>query len=443
VSAEVAILVPRRAGFADRDALWAFCRPWWERNFPDVRIVEGHHDVGLFSRSAAVNTAARLAGDWDVAILIDSDVLVDPGRVREAIPLALETGQMVVPFEVRYNLSLHGTRRVLGGYAGSWKGLVARTFRDQHSSVIVIPRTLFDDVGGFDEGFRGWGMEDTAFALSCELFAGRPLVRLPGECWHLHHASAPGEKHGTPSHRRNLARLGLYRDAVARGDRHRVATLVAEGRESEDVPPDSIPRILHRVVPEKTSAVVEDWWERFGKLHPTWRLMTWRDPLDPADFPMTSGAWGRVKCGAQLADLARLEVLFRYGGVYVDSDMEPFRPLDALLWSHHFAAWEDERTIPNALIGARAGSSLIESALKLALRTMRRSVWEAGPGVTTKLFADRTDVLLLPPGAVYRVHYNDPARDDLMTSLPPAPWEFMRHHYFGSWLPPERRRVPE
>ena len=442
MSPRVVILVPRRAGFEDRDALWAFTRPLWEGWFPDWPIVEGHHNVGLFNRSAAVNTAARLAGDWDAAVLIDSDVILDPEAVRAAIPRAIESGQMVVPFEIRHNLSPGGTKRILGGDRGDWHRYIARTFRDQHSSVIVIPRPLFDDIGGFDEGFRGWGMEDTAFALACEVFAGRKLERSPGECWHLHHASAPGEKHGSPSHRRNSARLDRYRAAAAAGDREGIAALVRSGADEQPAPAHEIPRILHRVVPERTPATAEAWWEAWGRLHPTWRLLTHRDPLDPADWPLTAPHWRNVKAGAQLADLIRLEALLRFGGVYVDMDMQPFRSLDPLLSAQVFAAWEDERCIPNAVLGARPDHPLIAEALKRAIVAGRRSVWAGGPGVTTKLFAGHPDVLLLPPAAFYRVHYRDPDRDTAMLELPPAPWEFARHHYWGSWLPEDRRKVP-
>lgn len=439
----VVILVPRRDGFPDRDALWAFTKPWWREQFPDWPLYEGHHDIGLFNRSAAVNLAARLAGEWDVAVLIDSDVLTDPEAVRRAVPVAVETGQMVVPFAVRHNLSAVGTGRIIAGERGSWKGFIQRSFHGQHSSVVVIPRTLYDDIGGFDEGFRGWGMEDTAFALACEVIAGRPLIHFDtGEAWHLHHSAAPGEKHGSPSHRANMARLAHYRAAHARGDREAIQRLVADGVEQAEPATAGIPRIIHRVVPEQTPAIAEQWWDEWGRLHPGWRMLTHRDPLDPAEWPLTAPHWRKVSCGAQLADLVRLEALYRWGGFYIDMDMQPFRSLEPLTGATVVAAWEDERCVPNAFMAARPQHDLIRSAITAAVAAMRKGVWDAGPGVTTRLFPGRPDVLLLPPGSVYRVHYRDPDRDDAMTALPAAPWEFMRHHYFGSWLPPERQRVP-
>jgi mannosyltransferase OCH1-like enzyme len=239
-----------------------------------------------------------------------------------------------------------------------------------------------------------------------------------------------------------MARLAHYQEAHRTGDRAAVQRLVVEGRaEAAVTHVDGIPRILHRVVPEAINATAEAWWQRWAELHPTWRLMTWRDPLDKADFPLTSPHWKKVSCGAQLADLVRLEVLLIHGGIYVDQDMEPFRSLEPLLGAQVVAAWEDEKVVPNAVLGARPDHEAIRLVLADALRNMRRSVWEAGPGATTRVLVGRTDTLLLPPASFYDVHYRDPDRDAKML-MPASPWTFARHHYWGSWLPEARRKVP-
>ena len=69
------ILVPRRDDNGYRDELWAWTKAWWEREQSHMPIIEGYHTDGLFNRSAAINTAARIAGDWDVAVIIDADVI--------------------------------------------------------------------------------------------------------------------------------------------------------------------------------------------------------------------------------------------------------------------------------------------------------------------------------------------------------------------------------
>jgi hypothetical protein len=443
------ILVPRRDDGGYRDELWDWCRAWWEREQSHMPVVEGHHTDGLFNRSAAVNTAARIAGAWDVAVIIDSDVLCDPNRVKEAVELAHRDTVMVLPHTVRYDVGRRGSEALRAGQltleaiAASRQRWVHREYSTANghpsvSSVVVVGRELWDLVGGFDEQFKGWGYEDTAFAAACETFGG--VVRMPGEVWHLWHPTAREGKRGTPSWALNSARGQAYRAAI--GNPAAIRALQASGRPQLSGGAGSIPRILHRVVPEQPNAVADGWWARFEELHPDWTLMTHRDPLDPAAWPLTSGAWASCSSGAQLADLVRLEALLRWGGIYMDQDMEPVRPLDPLLELGCFAAWEDERSVPNAVMGAAPDHPAVRACLELALSRVPGETWAAGPGVLTELLPGRRDVLLLPPGSFYPVHYADPGRDMKFKYLVPDPWTFAVHHYWGSWLEPARRRVP-
>lgn len=441
---KVAILVPRRDGVADRDALWAWCKAWWARHFPDWPIVEGHHDEGPFNRAAAINTAARLAGDWDAALIIDSDAICDPGRVRQAVEMAFAEDRLVLPFRQRKDLTARGTEVVMSGWEGSWDRprLWGRTFTDMVSTIVAVSRRLWDATeGGFDEAFRGWGWEDNAFAAMCETFGSGPVHRIEGDAWHLYHApqAEVGRQH--PLHKANRARYQLYH--AAKGDPDRIRAL--RQKPVELATDGLIPRIIHRVVPEQTSPTSERWWQEFAQLHPGWRLMTHRDPLDPADWPLTSPSWRHAKSGAALADLVRLEALLRWGGFYVDSDIQPLRSLDPLRIAGAVAAWEDERCIPNAFLGAPPEHNAIRDCLELTLRRAPKGdVWKAGPGVTTEVLAGRDDTIILPPGAMYPVHYRDPERDRLMREFDPAahPWAFGLHWYAASWTK-EPHPLPE
>ncbi|HMG44659.1 MAG TPA: hypothetical protein VK611_25220 [Acidimicrobiales bacterium] len=198
-----------------------------------------------------------------------------------------------------------------------------------------------------------------------------------------------------------------------------------------------IPRRLVRTVPAATTPEVERWWVRFRALHPDWELVTHRDPIDPGLFPFTSPYWSRCSSGAQRAGLIRLEDISLRGGVYVDSDMEPFRAFDPLLTVPMFAAWEDEHTIPDACFGAHPGHPAVEAMMQRAVREIRRGPWESGPGVFTGILPGRDDVLVLPPGAFYPDHY---LRLDGLYDQP-GPWVFVRHHYRGSWLNDTQRQA--
>ena len=205
-----------------------------------------------------------------------------------------------------------------------------------------------------------------------------------------------------------------------------------------------IPKILHRTVPEETSDEVEGWWELLKALHPDWEAHTWREPINPDDFPMVGHLLDACTTGAQRADLIRLEVLYRFGGFYVDSDCEPYRSFEPLRSLPAVAAWEDETTIPNAVMGAESGNSAIDDALLLSIERNERGMdtWHCGAGVTTEVFRDHPDIVLLPPGAFYPYHYLEKRKRAEVTPET-CPWAFVVHHWHHSWGSDADRRSIE
>lgn len=196
-----------------------------------------------------------------------------------------------------------------------------------------------------------------------------------------------------------------------------------------------IPKKLVRVVPETTTDEVETWWERACALHRGWLYFTVRDPLNPRDYPLTSDLWATCQTGAQLADLIRIEWLLKHGGIYLDSDVEVHKPFTPLLGLDGFAAYEDERHIPNAVMGFKAGHPALTKVLHGARQRHKRGTWEAGVGVTTEVFANRDDMLILPPGSFYPYHYS--VKADYATAearrATVQPWTFASHHWRHSW----------
>lgn len=433
---KVAILVPWRAGNPDRQKLWDFTKAWWQRDHPDWTIHEAAGPLdGPFNRSAAINEAARAAGEWDVAVIIDADVIANADAVRNGVELAQATGQMVVTHDERVMLSKAGARKVLEGYRGSWRtaGMVERVWQDSVSCSVVVSRSLWDLVGGFDELFVGWGREDTAFRIAAETLTGKPLIRLSSELFHLWHPESPEARKTSPIRKANEARHQRY--VAARWNADDVRSLLGEARQVVDGRPlgeTVIPRILHRTVPTETTDEVEAWWRKAQALHPGWEFRTYREPVDPASFPLTSDLWPRCQNGAQKAGLIRLEALFTHGGVYLDSDVEPFRSLEPLLHLPAFAAWEDETTVPDAVLGARAGHPAFEEMIAKARASIEGGgdAWLSGPGVATETLPNRPDVLVLPPGAFYPHHYLEKAKAGARTT---CPWVFVEHKWHHSW----------
>lgn len=180
-----------------------------------------------------------------------------------------------------------------------------------------------------------------------------------------------------------------------------------------------IPARLIRTVPEQTSGQVEDWWRQACDLHPDWDHTTYRDPLDPAWFPLTSPYWHLCESGAQLAGLVRLEALWSAGGFYLDSDLELFRPLDHLRQCRMVGTWEDNDTVPDWFLAAEPHHPAVKLCLDLAIVRIQsddpawrtgRGAWSTGPGVTTTVLPGRDDVLLLAPAVLAPYHYTEKHR---------------------------------
>lgn len=139
--------------------------------------------------------------------------------------------------------------------------------------------------------------------------------------------------------------------------------------------------------------------------------MTWRDPLNLDDFPILGARFAECVAGAQLAGLARLEILLHYGGIYLDADVEPTGlVLDTLLVHPAFLGAEDHEWCNDAVLGAEPRHPGIVKCVALA----RDIDLALGPGVTgpqlvSQVLRNRADVTRLSSRAFCPYHYTHKA----------------------------------
>lgn len=185
-------LVPRRSDHGRRDEIWRWVSKTWSAAHKDIPLFIGESDDGPFNKSQAVNRAAILAGDWDVAIVIDADSFVTPELTRLGVKRSLERKGVCLPYTRYSYLRKDISDKVMCGYAGNLLKGAAWTIDWSVAGQVIIPREIWECVGGFDERFVGWGCEDTAFyirASSCG-----DAGRLDGYLWHLWHPLASREQ---------------------------------------------------------------------------------------------------------------------------------------------------------------------------------------------------------------------------------------------------------
>jgi hypothetical protein len=195
-----------------------------------------------------------------------------------------------------------------------------------------------------------------------------------------------------------------------------------------------IERMVHFVVPQRIDRTQEANIRRarsFAAADDT-QVRIWQDPIDPSGFEL-SHYWPSANSGAQLADLIRLEVVYRFGGMYLDSDVFQLRSFLPIMEELSFAvASEDGHFLTNAVFGASAGHQHLGAMIDELLR--KEPDWTAPPNVTTGPAMWRESLrtcqglVPLPRQCFYPYNWNRAA-------IPPPAGAFAEHQWAGSWLP--------
>ena len=221
---DVPILVPWRTDNGSRADVWSTIQ---EHVWRESRVVVGSSPEGSFNRSAAINNAAELAGDWDVAVIADADSFVPPAQLSAAIQFARDSGNLVYPYTLWLSIDPHEVDNFWAtGVLPDSKTRIVHL--GTVSSVLVVPRKVWDKVNGFDENFTGWGYEDMAFDQAVRVLTGEPR-RMADRVFHIEH-KRPEEWHnrgGSPLVRANRERYQQYQRCVLKSD---MANLVANNR---------------------------------------------------------------------------------------------------------------------------------------------------------------------------------------------------------------------
>ncbi|HEX3978513.1 MAG TPA: FkbM family methyltransferase [Solirubrobacteraceae bacterium] len=208
-----------------------------------------------------------------------------------------------------------------------------------------------------------------------------------------------------------------------------------------------IPRIIHRVWPgeDPLPAEVQALGETWATHHPGWELKLWR----PSDLPplRNQELFDAARSYALRSDIARYEVLLRYGGIYVDTDFECLRSFEDLLDGvEAFIGSENGIHLTNALMGAVAGHPLMEAIVaaipeSIAADPSGPPNERTGPFLVTRVVdadpALRDGLLVCEPHLFYPYLYNEHDRRDEA-----FPESYAVHHWSGSWVSGDVPQVP-
>jgi len=170
--------------------------------------------------------------------------------------------------------------------------------------------------------------------------------------------------------------------------------------------------------------------ESWGRHHPGWEMRLWTEESLPTDL-VRKEAYERLRKPAERADIIRLEVLLRFGGVYVDTDFECLRSIGPLLEGVDFCtvAIKPGR-VSNTLIGARPGHPILERAVR---EVRPRTEYGLDKSATGPLFFNKL-IRQYPEVTIFPTEYFYPATPGQRERA------FAVHHFTRSWQDPEDLR---
>lgn len=217
-----------------------------------------------------------------------------------------------------------------------------------------------------------------------------------------------------------------------------------------------IPPIIHFIwlgssLPFTAQKMIETWREH----HPGWIIKIWTD-ADVEPFGLRNKqAFDKSANFGQKSDIFRYEILYRFGGVYVDIDFECLQPFDSLHQSCEFYAGisQENNSLYNGLIGVKRQHPIMKACIDhleitepfsyagnlfCALQILHQS----GPHYFTNIFSlaapacEAKKIALLPPTVAYPIpaSFAGMITDEVKQQYI-RPETLCIHHWGCSWAP--------
>lgn len=168
-----------------------------------------------------------------------------------------------------------------------------------------------------------------------------------------------------------------------------------------------IPKIFHQIWlgPDSFPQEFEMYQKTWIKFHPNWELMFWNEENLPTGLKRKE-IYERLRSPVERSDLLRLEVVNRFGGIYMDTDFECLRSVEPLIKGVDlFVAYLDEKRTNNAIIGAVPEHPLLSLAIDEAAprEFFGYDKAAAGPLFLDKLVKQYAGIKIFAPHIFYPV----------------------------------------
>ena len=208
-----------------------------------------------------------------------------------------------------------------------------------------------------------------------------------------------------------------------------------------------VQKILHQIwldpvepIPEKFMAYRETWL----KNHPNWQHKLWTAKNVSSLFPLIcQRAFDLIPHNVFKSDLLRLELIHRFGGVYVDLDFECARNIEPAIEDiTEFAAFQSPGLLCTSFLGGMQNSQiyrkmLASMALNVTMLLQARRLTKVrdylnvtGPQAFTRFVSRDPHFTGLDTELFYPYHWTEAGKFKGFEAYPKA---YAAHHWAGTW----------
>lgn len=199
-------------------------------------------------------------------------------------------------------------------------------------------------------------------------------------------------------------------------------------------PPAEIPKTIHFIwistdwgkdqaaLPKQVRQNIAAW----KQTNPLWFVVVWTNAMVRKHFPrLLNDVLSKVPLAAFASDILRYAVLAKFGGLYLDTDIVPIKPLTPMFTHKAISVCQDPinalpcKTVCNAVISAPKNAFWIHRLFRSVYRNVRRFFrtrekinWYAttGPDVLTTAVLHNKNVTILKSPVFYPCFWHDTSR---------------------------------
>ena len=218
----------------------------------------------------------------------------------------------------------------------------------------------------------------------------------------------------------------------------------------------SVPKIIHycwfgnKEQPTYVNSNINQWKKKL----PDYEIIEWNETNFPMselpEYAIEAKNEGKI---AFLTDYVRLYVLYQYGGIYLDVDVEIVRPFNDDMLQNDFIGLEDKVTVCSAVIGTRPHAEWIMKLLQIYKK--RKFIIDGKPDLTPnseyifmflkenyglKYIADNETDILSNGLTIYGKSYFSPM-DFVTGKIKMTNNTYTIHHFKSTWKSSKGRLI--